>query len=131
LLHESSRLNDDSRIKRIAEDKMRIYIKSIPSASLKDCQVIVQAVEHMFLCRHIILNICVMGQFLKHFNLGGGKVLKSEAQNLQNNINLLSSVIDVPVKEIDIATIEKFTRAVRTGIKSFQLKLASVRKVTK
>jgi len=126
VLHDSSRIHDDVRIKRIAEDKMQTYIRTIADASLENCEVIVEAIEHIFLCRHIILNICVAGMHATTFQLGGGKKLKTAIGKLQSNINLLCSVIDVPVKQLNFVKIASFTKAVRTGIKSFQLRLAEI-----
>lgn len=77
-------------------------------------------------CRHIILNITVAGMHSTNFRLGGDKKLKSAIGKLQANINLLSSVIDVPVKQLDFKRIADFTKAVRTGIKNFQLKLTEI-----
>lgn len=51
LIHEASKLHDDIRIKRIAVDKMKSYVHMNPKSTIEDCQVIIQAVEHIFLVR--------------------------------------------------------------------------------
>jgi len=100
-------------------------------ATVEECEIIFKAIEHVFLCRHIILNICIMGMFRTKTSQGKGKQLKSWVDKLQANINLSSSVIDVPLKQLDIRSIESFTSAVRTGIKKFQVQLLDLDAVPK
>lgn len=93
IINERSRVHDDQRIKTIATDRMKSFIQ-LPNATIEDCEVICAAIEHIFLCRHIILNICIMGQYFNKFKAAKGKKLKQWIENLQSSINLLSSVID-------------------------------------
>lgn len=144
LLHDSSRAHDDVRIKRIAMQKMKAYLQNIHSSTLEDVSVIVQAIEHIFLvrffsplnltflkpyfnfskkCRHIILNLCLIGLYNTHFKLGGTKKLKHEIGNLQAHINLVSSMLDVPIKKLDLKSIAQFTQGIRSGIKHLHERL--------
>lgn len=56
----------------------------------------------------------------------GSKALRPEIAKLQTNINLLSAAIDVPIKQFSITSIGDFTKGVRIGIKSLQMKLSSI-----
>lgn len=126
VMHDRSRTFDDTRIRQVANEKMRGYLHRNSSARPEDCEAIADALEVIFLCRHICLNICVAGQYIHHFELGGEKQLKIIIGKLQHNINLLSSVIDVPVKQLNIQMIQTLTNSALNGIKSSEGRLTSI-----
>jgi len=121
-LHEKWKIHDDSRITSVGVERMKGYMLR-KDGNLEGCEIICRALEHIFLCRHIILNICIMGMWRNALLKGKGKELKSCINDLQSNINLLSSVIDVPLKNLDIKAIERFTQSVSNGIRKLQNRL--------
>jgi len=130
LVHDGSRIHDDTRIKKIAEDRIKSYLKT-QNPKVSDCEILLQAVEHIFLCRHIIINVIIMGEYREKHQQGGGKKLKIEIERLQSNIDLLCSFIDVLSKQIDFEAISNFTTAIRSGIKGTESKLYSIMNVKK
>ena len=63
------------------------------------------------------MNICLIGLCYHQFRIGGEKKLKSYITTIQDNINLLCSVIDVPIKELDIKKIAGFIGAASMAVK--------------
>jgi IBR domain/IBR domain, a half RING-finger domain len=127
-LHERSRIHDDPRIKKIALSKMRAYLRTVPGATLEDCQKICVAIEHIFLARHVVLQSCKFGMYCHENGLAkGNKKLKGDVSvGLQGSIDFVSSLIDVPIKKLDVRNITLATKSVRNAIRIFQSKIAPI-----
>lgn len=48
MIHESSRRNDDQRVKKVAETRMKAHMRS-KHAKLADLEIVARALEHIFL----------------------------------------------------------------------------------
>jgi hypothetical protein len=48
-IHNSSRMHDDMRIRGISESNMKNYLLEVKNAQVQNCEIILRALEHIFL----------------------------------------------------------------------------------
>jgi hypothetical protein len=126
LLNCSYRQKDDVRTKKVAEQTMKSYVLTVPNANLENCEMIVQAVEHIFLFRLIILNLCKMGQYLIDHSLPNSKKLKARIPKIQGAANLICSTIEQPVKQLNFKNINSACETARKTIQELAYLLKEV-----
>jgi len=76
------------------------------------------------LTRHIILHICVLGNYLQEHSIKGNNTLKSEIQRLTTPISFLHSALETTWKQFTITDVELAITGIRTSIREFLLALA-------
>jgi len=75
-LHENERQKADAIIKKTLLDQLGKWLAS-GQTNVSDCQTLCTAMEFIILCRHIIMNKCIVGDYALHHSIGDSKKIKS------------------------------------------------------
>ncbi|PRP75912.1 hypothetical protein PROFUN_15365 [Planoprotostelium fungivorum] len=128
LVHGTYQNRDDPQLRRVIEKIASVCRRNTPTPQMvQNCSVVITAVEIVHVCRQIIFNLCLMGEYFeKHFTGKAANRLKAAIADLQGNINLVFSVTDCPVKSLDFRRIENATRTICNKIVTIPQLVVSV-----
>jgi len=120
LLHAKARQNNDKEIKDNVIKLVQTLIKNKPDIVVDNLMtVICRAIELGHLTRHILLHICVLGNYLQEHSIKGYNELKPEIQRLTTAISFLHFSLQTSWKNFSLSDVELGMTGIKTAIRDF------------
>jgi ariadne-1 len=128
LINVKARRGADAVLRTKAVQLMESLVKDYSRVTPKDIENISAGVEYVFLSRHIIIHVCIMGKYMQDHKIGGSKPLKNEIKRLASGISYLDSCIpvDEPLKKINLRNVEYGLQTMKTYLKEFMIEFTKI-----
>jgi len=91
-----------------------------------DIELICKALEFLFLARHIILHVCILGKYMSENKMKGSKALKNEIRRLSVSLSFQQSSLDVTAKTFKPLDVELGITGINTAVREFVKVLSNI-----
>jgi len=121
LINLKARRGADQTTKRKTLEIMETLVKERAETTVEEIEMLCLALEYIFLCRHIIIHICILGEWMRGHQVSGMNALKNETRRLTSGLSFLEATLpfDRPMKKINLKDVSLGLSAVKESLRNF------------
>jgi len=128
LLNMKAKRNADVDTKRKTLELIDSLVRERAQTTVEEIEQLCLVLEYIFLTRHIIIHICILGKWMQEHQIGGTTALKNETRRLTSGLSYLESSLplDKPLKRLQINDVALGLSAIKEALRSFMVEFTAI-----